>query len=130
MMDIYNSLTVDEAGGESGGEMREEMNEADLLSNPFRITHEDIRTIRRADAIMAFANRGRQHDLQLEYARIFWFDTGDLPSTQDERAIRAELRLHKVRFVVCTTFSSLMNSSSTSRCSKFSGRIVAQVRPG
>ena len=42
---------------------------------------------------MCFANRGHQEELQ--WTQLFWFDTSELPDSDDEEILTAELRMFK-----------------------------------
>ena len=42
---------------------------------------------------MSFANRGHQEELQ--WTQLFWFDTNELPDSDDEDIIASELRMYK-----------------------------------
>lgn len=90
MKDIYHSLTKDRG---LPGEMREVLAEELLRNNHFRITELDIKAINESDIIMSFANRGRQEDLQ--WTKLFWYDTRELPPAHTETVLRAELRMYK-----------------------------------
>lgn len=43
--------------------------------------------------IISFANRGHQEDMQ--WTQLFWFDTNELPDSDEEHILTAELRLYK-----------------------------------
>jgi len=129
MLDVYRSLTsASEDGGGSegdnggGGEMLPEIASDNLRSNAaFRITDEDIRDIVRADVIMSFANRGRQDEQ--ERNQQFWFDTNELPSSEDEQVIRAELRYYTH---ACWSLVSVTRTRSISGCSR--ARLLQRAR--
>jgi len=94
MMNIYKSLTEDD--GQSAGVLKNLLEEPDmdkLLNNPFKITAGDVKVINQSDIIMSFANRGHQEELQ--WTQLFWFDTNELPDSDDEDVIAAELRMYK-----------------------------------
>ena len=90
MKDIYNSLTTEDS---ESGEMRPDMDENSLLFNQFGMTRRDVETIKESDIIMSFPNHGHQEDLQ--WTQLFWFDTNELPDSQEQKLLRAELRMFK-----------------------------------
>jgi len=104
MKDIYHSLTKERG---LPGEMREVLAEELLRNNHFRITDLDIKAINESDIIMSFANRGRQEDLQ--WTKLFWFDTRELPPAHTETVLRAELRMYKDQ--ATSDYLSLPNST-------------------
>jgi hypothetical protein len=52
-----------------------------------------LKAINESDVIMCFANRGHQEELQ--WTQLFWFDTSELPDSDDEEILTAELRMYK-----------------------------------
>ena len=52
-----------------------------------------FQAINQSDVIMSFANRGHQEELQ--WTQLFWFDTNELPDSDDEEILSAELRMYK-----------------------------------
>ena len=63
-----------------------------------------FQAINESDVIMCFANRGHQEELQ--WTQLFWFDTSELPDSDDEEILTAELRMFKQPVTDATRFAS------------------------
>nr|XP_040570212.1 protein 60A-like [Lepeophtheirus salmonis]XP_040570214.1 protein 60A-like [Lepeophtheirus salmonis] len=89
MRDLYESITSDRQG-----ELKSEANWTPVNNNRFQLNPQQLSIIHESDVIMSFGNHGRQEDLQ--WTRLFWFDTNELPRDPNSEAITSSLlRLYK-----------------------------------
>merc|ERR1719412_2887590 len=87
---IFKSLT------EEAGVLKSDWKQVEiqlLNENPFHIGDSDVKKINESDLIMSFANHGQSWDLH--WTQMFWFNIDNLPNSDEEEILSAELRIYK-----------------------------------